>query len=82
MRDHLHNLIRDQPDRLILDLATVTFLDSSGIGLFVGLYKALAGYGGQILLVNVGYSVAQPMRITAVDTVIDIHYADPPPSPA
>jgi anti-sigma B factor antagonist len=64
---------------LEFDLSELTFLDSSGIGVFVSLYKALAAKGGDLRLVNVGDDVRRPLTVTGLESIlID---GQPPPQP-
>lgn len=41
-------LMASAPDRLILDFAAVTFMDSSGVGLILGRMRRMQGTGGQL----------------------------------
>jgi anti-sigma B factor antagonist len=54
---------------LELDLSELTFLDSSGIGAFVALWKALAVTDGRLLLVNVPDHAHRVLTVTNLDTV-------------
>ncbi|MEG1774675.1 MAG: anti-sigma factor antagonist [Oscillospiraceae bacterium] len=39
---------RHRPRNLVLDFGGVTFMDSSGIGLVMGRYKLVGGWGGGV----------------------------------
>ncbi len=41
-----------QPEVLVLDFASVSFMDSSGIGLILGRHKILKTFGGVLLVQN------------------------------
>jgi anti-sigma B factor antagonist len=66
-----------QTKLLELDLSELTFLDSSGIGVFVSLYKALAARGGDLRLVNVGEDVRRPLAVTGLESILI--EGEPPP---
>jgi len=60
--------IKDRPDRIILDLTQVEFLDSSGLGAMVGSLKYL-GRDREIDLAGLTTSVEKIFRITRMDKV-------------
>jgi anti-sigma B factor antagonist len=64
---------------LELDLSELSFLDSSGIGAFVSLYKALAANGGDLRLVNVTDGVRRPLTVTGLESIL--LDGEPPPEP-
>jgi anti-sigma B factor antagonist len=61
-----------RPERLIVDLSDVTFLDSSGISLIVTIYKRQRSRGGVVVIKNAPEIVRTTLRITRVDTIIDV----------
>lgn len=38
-------MIKNEPEELLIDFSGVTFMDSSAVGLVIGRYKKAAGYG-------------------------------------
>ena len=73
----LRELIRDQltkgNKRVLLNLADVTYIDSSGIGELVSAYTAVSNQGGQLKLLNLTKKVHDLLQITKLYTVFDIH---------
>ena len=73
----LRELIRDQLSKgnkkLLLNLADVTYIDSSGIGELVSAYTAVSNQGGQLKLLNLTKKVHDLLQITKLYTVFDIH---------
>jgi anti-anti-sigma factor len=61
---------------VILDLADVTFLDGTCIGILIGTNRRIISSGGRLLLANVRGAAARPMRMAGVDSVIPTHFAD------
>jgi anti-sigma B factor antagonist len=41
LRRELYALLEDDPEQIVVDLSATTFVDSSGLGVFVGLLKRL-----------------------------------------
>ena len=58
---------RHRPSRLILDFDGVTFMDSSGIGLVMGRYKAVKLCGGCVIIENTGSQIKKVMRLAGLD---------------
>ncbi len=46
------SITTSQPDALVLDFSSVSFMDSSGIGLILGRHKLLKTIGGVLLVQN------------------------------
>lgn len=55
-------------DRVLLDLATVKFIDSTGLGALVAMVKQM-GAGGKVAVIGAGAPVERLFRITQLDTV-------------
>ncbi|MGW2788085.1 STAS domain-containing protein [Streptomyces populi] len=56
---------------IVVDLHQVTFMDSSGINLFLAAHRALSEAGGWLRLAAPGKAVMRTISIVGVDTVID-----------
>jgi anti-sigma B factor antagonist len=73
----LRELIRDQLSKgnkqILLNLADVTYIDSSGIGELVSAFTAVSNQGGQLKLLNLTKKVHDLLQITKLYTVFDIH---------
>ena len=60
------------PDRVILDLTRVDFIDSSGLGAIVAAMKQLEA-GRRLDLAGARPMVAKVFRLTRMDTVFDLY---------
>jgi len=73
----LRELIRDQlgkgNKRILLNLADVTYIDSSGIGELVSAYTGVSKQGGGLKLLNLTKKVHDLLQITKLYTVFDVH---------
>jgi len=73
----LREVIREQLAKdhknLLLNLADVTYIDSSGIGELVSAYTAISNQGGQLKLLSLTKRVHDLLQITKLYTVFDIH---------
>lgn len=70
-KDRMRDLVAQAPPFVVLDLASVTFLDSSGLGAIVASMKAV-GPNRRFVLSGVTPNVARVLRLTRMDTVMEI----------
>lgn len=74
---HLHNEIRDLASKgekkLLLNLAEVTKIDSSGMGELIAAYTTLQKNGGEAKLLNLTQSVEHLMTLTKLLTVFETY---------
>ncbi len=61
-----------KPKVLKLDYSDVTFMDSSGVGLVMGRYRALTPFGGKIIVSNLSYSVYKIMKLAGIEKIAKI----------
>ncbi|MEC7762762.1 MAG: STAS domain-containing protein [Pseudomonadota bacterium] len=71
-KDQMRALIDDGPDRVVLDLSGVSFVDSSGLGAIVAAMKQ-AGKPQRLELAGLTRSVAKVFALTRMDRVFTIH---------
>lgn len=56
----------------VIDLADVDYIDSTGLGVFVGFYKALKENEGHVKIVGVNARLKRLFKITGLDQIMDI----------
>jgi anti-sigma B factor antagonist len=71
-KDRMREVTEDAPERIILDLSKVGFLDSSGLGALVAVMK-MAAPDRRVELAGLTKMVAKVFRLTRMDTVFTIH---------
>ena len=71
-KEKIRELAEDGPSRVILDMAQVGFLDSSGLGAIVAAMKQL-GTDRSLELAGLAPMVQKVFRLTRMDTVCTIH---------
>jgi anti-sigma B factor antagonist len=73
----LRELIREQLGKgnknILLNLADVTYIDSSGIGELVSAYTGVSKQGGALKLLHLTKKVHDLLQITKLYTVFDVH---------
>lgn len=71
-KDRMRELTSDGPDRVIIDLAQVDFVDSSGLGAIVAAMKQI-GSSRKMELAALTENVEKVFHLTRMDTVFTIH---------
>jgi len=72
LRDEVHKLIAQGKKKIILNLAEVDYIDSSGVGELVGCFTTLRNAGGELKLLNLSQKVHDILNVTKLYTVFDI----------
>lgn len=63
---------RSTPETLCLDFRSVSFMDSSGVGLVMGRFKNVSTYGGKIELQGMPGSIEKVMRLSGIERIAKI----------
>ena len=71
-KERIRDATRDGPARVVLDLAQVQFLDSSGLGAIVAV-KKLLGPDRALELSGLTPTVEKVFRLTRMDSIFTIH---------
>ena len=74
--ERMREIAAGAPERVILDLSRVEFLDSSGLGAVIAVMKML-GPDRRLELAALGPAVERVVRLTRMDTVFTIHAEAP-----
>lgn len=65
-------LIDIRPENVVFDLNEVTFTDSAGLGLVLGRYTRISGYGGKMKLINVPDYFMKILLLSGVQRFLSI----------
>ncbi|HHC29398.1 MAG TPA: anti-sigma factor antagonist [Rhodobacterales bacterium] len=71
-KDEMRGITEDGPARVVLDMSSVEFLDSSGLGAVVAAMKQV-GPGSTLELAGLTPTVAKVFHLTRMDTIFPIH---------
>ena len=69
----IRRLLEEGQNRILLNLAHVTYIDSSGLGELVAAHVATSKSGGEIKLLHLTRRVRELMTITKLLTVFDAY---------
>ncbi|WP_327187860.1 STAS domain-containing protein [Streptomyces sp. NBC_01334] len=62
-----------QPSRIVVDLGGVTFMDSSGINVFVAAHQAVSATEGWLRIAAAQQPVLHVLRLVGIDALIPCH---------
>jgi anti-sigma B factor antagonist len=71
LRDSIKDLLAKGCKNLLLNLAEVTYIDSSGLGELVGAFATVSNRGGRLKLLNMQERVNELMQITKLYSVFE-----------
>lgn len=72
LRDRLADVLHRSGPRVILDLARVTFCDSSGLAAFLGIARRARLLGGDLLLAAPTAQIRKALHVTGLDQELRI----------
>ncbi len=73
LRTRIKELLAQGKTRLIFDLASVTYIDSAGLGTLVAGYTSAQSQGASIKLANLTKKFNEQLHITKLVTVFDVY---------
>lgn len=65
-------VITMQPEVLAIDLSSITFMDSSGIGLIIGRYKLMKECGGKLEIRSPQPYIRRVLRLSGIERIVKI----------
>ncbi|MGA7907558.1 MAG: STAS domain-containing protein [Candidatus Sulfotelmatobacter sp.] len=72
VRDAVRALVAAGKKKIVLNLADVDYIDSSGVGELVGSFTTVRNAGGELKLLNLTKKVHDILNVTKLYTVFDI----------
>ncbi|HKE33698.1 MAG TPA: STAS domain-containing protein [Candidatus Acidoferrum sp.] len=73
LRKTIRGLLADERTKILLNLADVDYIDSSGIGELVSGFTAVKNRGGDLKLLQLTKKVRDLLQITKLYTVFDVY---------
>lgn len=72
LKTKARDLLEQGNRKLVLDLASVTYINSTGIGALVGIHTMYSKSQGKIKLCNMGKGIQNVFVITRLSSVFDV----------
>jgi len=73
LRDLVRENVAKGRKKIVMNLAGINYIDSTGLGELVAGYRLVKSEGGEIKLLNLNKKVTDLLQITKLYTVFDIH---------
>jgi anti-sigma B factor antagonist len=73
LRDSIREALAGDQKNILLNLAEVSYIDSSGLGQLIGSYATVTSRGGQMKLLNLQKRVNDLMQVTKLLTVFETY---------
>ena len=73
LKKAIQNLVAEGRNQIVLNLARVTYIDSSGLGELISSHVTSNHKGGQIKLLNLTQRFHELMTITKLITIFDVY---------
>ncbi|MDQ0221320.1 STAS domain-containing protein [Peribacillus cavernae] len=73
LRETLFPLSEQENISMVVDLSDVSYMDSTGLGVFVGLFKSVRSHNGEFRLVGLSERLRRLFDITGLAEIIDIN---------
>ena len=73
LRGAIRRLVEEGKRKILLNLAGVGYVDSSGIGELVSSFTTISSKGGQLKLLNLTQKIQDLLTITKLLTVFDVY---------
>jgi anti-sigma B factor antagonist len=73
LRKTVRELLEDNRIKIVLNLADVNYIDSSGIGELVSAFTAVKNRGGDMKLLHLTKKVHDLLQLTKLFTVFDVY---------
>ncbi|OUE23500.1 STAS domain-containing protein [Clavibacter michiganensis] len=70
LRQAIHDALDPAPQRVVIDLAGVDFIDSSGLGALIAGLRAARDAGGDLRIAAPGPQVAMVLQLSNLDRVL------------
>lgn len=73
LRDLIRQNLTTGHKKIVMNLAGINYIDSTGLGELVSAYRLVKSEGGELKLLNLNKKVTDLLQITKLYTVFDIH---------
>jgi anti-sigma B factor antagonist len=73
LNDFLHKLVSEEKNHIVIDLKSVSFINSSGLGMLIGGLTTIRHSGGELKLARASKKVENLLEMTKLLKVFDLH---------
>ena len=73
LREKIKELLHKGTKNILLNMANISYIDSTGVGALVGAFTSIRNQGGQMKLANLSQRVKDILLVTKLLTVFDVY---------
>ena len=73
LRERVKSLLVEDRKKIVLNMSSVNYIDSSGLGMLVALHVSARGQGAEVHLSNLGNKVHDVLQLTRLLTVFSVY---------
>jgi anti-sigma B factor antagonist len=73
LREKLFPMSEKEGVKMVVDLSEVNYMDSTGLGVFVGVFKNVRAHNGEFKIVGLSERLQRLFEITGLADIIDIN---------
>jgi anti-sigma B factor antagonist len=73
LREKLFPMSEKEGVKMVVDLSEVNYMDSTGLGVFVGVFKNVRAHDGEFKIVGLSERLQRLFEITGLADIIDIN---------
>jgi anti-sigma B factor antagonist len=73
LREKIKGLLQQGTKNILLNMANISYIDSTGVGALVGAFTSIRNQGGQMKLANLSQRVKDILLVTKLLTVFDVY---------
>ena len=73
LREHLTEITEAAPAFVVIDMADLEFIDSTGLGVLVGTLRRVRAAGGDVRLARARTGIARVFAVTGLDRVFSLY---------
>jgi len=73
LREHINKVLEQGEKNILLNMAEVTYMDSSGMGELISCYTSVTNRGGKLKLLNLTKKIQNLLQITQLITIFEVY---------
>ena len=77
VRTTVEDILKGGGKKIVLNLANVVYIDSSGVGELVHTYTTVAEHGGELKLLSLTKKIREVLAITKLLTIFQVYDSEP-----
>ncbi len=73
LKESFDTLLKQNAKAIIVDMVNVTYMDSTGLGVFISVLKTVKEEDSELRLINIQERVLRLFQITGLDEMMDLN---------